>query len=233
MSRRFFRVLAILAAFLASTVAMPFLLRTPPGSQSWAIAIAQAYALPTTALIISLLFRQLATHDPSQTKQSRCGSSDALILNAGIAFVVGLHLILLATLLGGAEWAARAPSLLVGVFLILVGNVLPRLRRNLLLGVRTPWSLSDERAWTRTHWASGYALFTFGLIVLAVALLAPRWVGRVVSLGAFLLAAALVLASYWYRSSMPRSAETPKPEEANPGPGPTPGADKGEEPGAR
>lgn len=39
----------------------------------------------------------------------------------------------------------------MAVFIALLGNVMGKVRRNFWLGVRTPWTLANERVWYATH----------------------------------------------------------------------------------
>jgi uncharacterized membrane protein len=48
-----------------------------------------------------------------------------------------------------------------------LGNLMGRLRYNWFVGIRTPWSLSSEEAWRRTHRASGRIWVLGGLLGLA------------------------------------------------------------------
>jgi uncharacterized membrane protein len=63
----------------------------------------------------------------------------------------------------------------VGVLLLVLGNVLPRVRSNWWMGVRTPWTLSSERVWRSTHRLAGRTFVLGGLIVLAGLLLPAAW----------------------------------------------------------
>ena len=49
------------------------------------------------------------------------------------------------------------------VFLILIGNVMGKVRRNFWFGVRTPWTLADERVWNATHRLAGWTFVLGGL----------------------------------------------------------------------
>jgi uncharacterized membrane protein len=50
------------------------------------------------------------------------------------------------------------------LFFMVIGNFLGKVRRNFYIGVRTPWTLVDERVWYATHrftaklWTAGSAL---------------------------------------------------------------------------
>jgi uncharacterized membrane protein len=39
----------------------------------------------------------------------------------------------------------------VALFMAVLGNVMGKVRRNFWLGVRTPWTLANERVWYATH----------------------------------------------------------------------------------
>ncbi len=58
----------------------------------------------------------------------------------------------------------------VGVLFVVVGNVLTTVRSTFLFGVRTPWTLSSDRSWDRTHRLVGRLLVLTGLAMVAIAL---------------------------------------------------------------
>jgi uncharacterized membrane protein len=62
------------------------------------------------------------------------------------------------------------------LLLILLGNLLPRARPNWFVGIRTPWTLSNDRVWERTHRVGGYAIAAAGVVMLATLFLAPTYV---------------------------------------------------------
>jgi uncharacterized membrane protein len=61
----------------------------------------------------------------------------------------------------------------VGLLFIIIGNYMPKMRKNWLMGIRTPWTLSDERVWDRTHRFAGPLFMLAGAITVAGALFAP------------------------------------------------------------
>jgi uncharacterized membrane protein len=66
---------------------------------------------------------------------------------------------------------ARLMPALVGVMLVVVGNVLPQARPNWFFGIRTPWTLSNDRVWERTHRVGGYLMVAAGIVGIASAAL--------------------------------------------------------------
>lgn len=47
---------------------------------------------------------------------------------------------------------------------IVIGNILPKLKQNGLIGIRTPWTLASENNWYKTHRMGGKIAFITGII---------------------------------------------------------------------
>jgi uncharacterized membrane protein len=67
----------------------------------------------------------------------------------------------------------RFTPFMVGALLILLGNVMPRARPNWMFGIRTPWTLSNDRVWERTHRLGGVLFVIAGAALVLAALLFP------------------------------------------------------------
>ena len=64
----------------------------------------------------------------------------------------------------------RIASLLLGVLLIILGNVMPKARKNGLFGVRTSWSMSNDEVWRKSQRFGGFASVVAGALLLAAAI---------------------------------------------------------------
>jgi hypothetical protein len=61
------------------------------------------------------------------------------------------------------------------------GNVMLRARSNFMFGIRTPWTLSNDDVWARTHRFAGYTMTSAGLVmILSAAFVPPDILGAVV-----------------------------------------------------
>lgn len=58
-----------------------------------------------------------------------------------------------------------------GILFIVLGNYLPKTRQNWFLGIRTPWTLSSEYTWEKTHRLAGRLFFIVGFACLISAFL--------------------------------------------------------------
>lgn len=53
---------------------------------------------------------------------------------------------------------------IVGVLFVVLGNYMSRIKQNWFAGIKTPWTLSNEKVWEKTHRFGGRAFVIAGLI---------------------------------------------------------------------
>jgi uncharacterized membrane protein len=93
-------------------------------------------------------------------------------------------------------WAALGHPINVGRAIVggvcllfaTLGNLMGKVRRNFYVGIRTPWSLANERVWNATHRVAAKTFVLGGLLGFAVTL-----AGRGVPLVTFALAASALI----------------------------------------
>jgi uncharacterized membrane protein len=68
----------------------------------------------------------------------------------------------------------RLVFVLVGAMIAIAGGQLGRLRSNFMIGIRTPWTLADDRVWDRTHRLARWPAMLAGLAIVLAALAAPE-----------------------------------------------------------
>ncbi|HMA53378.1 MAG TPA: SdpI family protein, partial [Acidobacteriota bacterium] len=178
---------------------------------------ATSFTIPLAALIIVLIFKSLAKRDPLRKNYERFRRTYEVSLDLAILLALGTHLLLLSLMLVlqtrfppvRFHWITYVPTTLLGVVLLVLGNILPRLRPNSAMGVRTRWALADETVWTKTHRAAGYVLVVFGLALIAWTFIDFQDIWWVLGPGAIVTAAGLPLYSYlsWRRSVRNAAAE--------------------------
>lgn len=78
----------------------------------------------------------------------------------------------------------------VGVLMIILGNYFGKLKRNYFIGIRTPWTLSSENVWNKTH-RLGSRLF----IAWGIALILAPWLKAQVAM--FILFGGLIVMLIW------------------------------------
>lgn len=96
----------------------------------------------------------------------------------------------------------------VGIGLMLLGNYLPKVKRNYSFGCKTPWALDNDQNWRLTHRFGGVAMVLAGLVTVVSGLFSRQMGGAAVVL---LLAAVIgsSLATYAYSYLVFRNGNKP------------------------
>lgn len=56
--------------------------------------------------------------------------------------------------------------ILVGGMMIFLGSCMGKIKNNYFFGIKTPWTLSSENVWDKTHKFGGYVFIIFGLLII-------------------------------------------------------------------
>lgn len=129
---------------------------------------------PAVAAALTVMFALLPKIMPRKGDLSRSRLPYAIASTGTVAMLFVLHVLLIAYALGAPVNVSGAGVAASGALIAVIGNYLPKTRYNYLLGVRSPWTLADERVWDRTHKFTGGWLVAAGLLALAIGLLAPN-----------------------------------------------------------
>lgn len=202
-------VIAIAIGYLASLVTFSRIPGFAPGGDPFSARVEIAVVLPTAALVIYAVVRRVWARDPVRDAEGAFEPTYGAIVFAVVVFLIAIHLMLVVTLTGLVTergWAARATVVLFGLLMVRIGDLLPRTRPNLALGIRTPGTLGNRCLWVQTHRMAGYVTVGLGIVfVLAGAFLSNPLFERVMG-SAMLAALALFVVSYGLYSSWLRSA---------------------------
>jgi uncharacterized membrane protein len=139
---------------------------TPNG---WASPAAAVFLMPGLAAAMWGLFKLLPRIDPRGDNLVRSAQAVAAI---GIALNLLLAAIQGVIVAGALGWQAPAGGfglVLVGGLFVVIGNVMGKLRPNYTVGIRTPWTLANERVWDQTHRFGGKVFVAGGLLLCALA----------------------------------------------------------------
>lgn len=203
-SRWFGLVIAALAVALSiwaypslpPTVATHWNLRgTPDGFSSRFVAVAIG---PLLIAGITLLFNVLPKLDPRRENYLSFVSTYWLFANAIVVFMLIVHAVVIAAGLGYSVRIDRLMPLFVGLLFVVIGNYLTRVEPNWFVGIRTPWTLSSDRVWRKTHRTGGWLMVLGGLALamgafLPRAALLPLLIGTVVVVAVFPIVQSYIL----------------------------------------
>lgn len=115
---------------------------------------------------LTILFQALPALDPRRENYAKFSGTYWVIANAVMLFIGVVHVMLLINGLGHPIAMTHVIPLGLGILFIALGNVLPRVEPNWFVGIRTPWTLSSDTVWRKTHRTGGWVFFLAGCAVL-------------------------------------------------------------------
>lgn len=85
-----------------------------------------------------------------------------------IAFLVYFIYIYILTLVWNLGWKFNFSQMIIpaiGILMFIVGVLTSKAKRNFFIGIRTPWTLSSDEVWDRTHRLGGKLFKIAGIII--------------------------------------------------------------------
>ena len=153
--------------------------------------------------LFALFFDIMPYLDPRQKNyQKFIGFYDSFCVGMQLFLAVVTGIILRESFFPGQLHTVKIIFFMLALMFILIGNYLPKVQSNFYMGIKTPWTLSSDEVWRKTHRLGGRLYAGCGFLILLSALLLPDSVTGVV-LFVLVLGSSLIvtLASWlWWRN---------------------------------
>lgn len=152
---------------------------------------------PGIAVGLYLLFLALPWLEPRKLHFIKSWGFYSIIKN----FMMGFFLMMF----GITTWAGLSDGpvpigtvipLAIGLLFIVIGNYMPQIKSNFLMGIRTPWTLSSDTVWRKTHLLGGYVFVIAGIAFIIGTLLPAPWNLYILLTVTLFTVAILVIYSY-------------------------------------
>ena len=133
---------------------------------------------PLSAVITAVVFTLLARRERKNEEKS----NEKILLYAGICILSAFTLLAFFFMIRALKYdpeaapgfsyndISRFTCVVIGVMLIVLGNIMPKARRNSVIGLRTSWSMANDTVWQKSQRFAGIASVITGLIVLILSL---------------------------------------------------------------
>ena len=110
------------------------------------------FLMPLITLGMLALFLIIPNIDPLKANIVQFRESFNLFIVLIVAFMLFTHGLTLVWSLGFTNFKMSAAMLpFIGVLFIAIGLMLRKAKRNFFIGIRTPWTLSSDFVWDKTH----------------------------------------------------------------------------------
>ena len=178
--RKWIPLLLVVAAVAASILYYPRLPETM--TTHWSLSgepngfssrLVGAWIFPMIMAVLWLILRAIPHIDPRKANYEKfSGMYDALVILI-LTFMLGMHIVLLLAATGVPIRMDRIVMPGVGVFIAIMGILIPKAHPNWFVGIRTPWTLTSDLSWERTHRIGGALFVMLGVLMVASSFLAP------------------------------------------------------------
>lgn len=120
---------------------------------------------PGLIIAIYFLFSFIPNFDPKKERYAEFANVYLMMRNAILSVFV---IIFGATTLFNLGYPLNISAIVgvsIGVLFLIIGNYFGKIKLNYFVGFRTPWTLSSENVWNKTHRVGGKAFIILGLII--------------------------------------------------------------------
>jgi uncharacterized membrane protein len=131
--------------------------------------------LPITVAVLYPLFRFLPSIDPGKRHYENFATAYGVFRIAFSLFMAGMYATTIVAAFGRHVDVTMIVCLMAGALLAVLGNLMGKIRPNWFIGVRTPWTLSSQASWNKTHHLAGWLFMLMGLAVAAAGVVQTGW----------------------------------------------------------
>lgn len=143
--------------------------------------------LPVMNVVMYFILRYLPQIDPRKKNYAVFGSSYQNIRLLIHLFFVGVHIFITQTTMTGGPLQLNAFFAGILLFFALLGNYMRTVRSNFFVGIRTPWTLSNDQVWRKTHELGGKIWFYTGILLAVVVYVLPKEAAAIVMFGGIMV----------------------------------------------
>lgn len=163
-------------------------------ADGWMPKLFNTILFPCIITACYLLFLIMPYFDPRKERYPEFRGVYNIFKTAMILVFFIVYLASLLANLGLPINIGKIVSLVIGLMMIVLGNYMSKIKFNWFMGIRTPWTMSSEVVWNKTHRIGGWFFIIFGLCIIIAPYL-PTFYGTIIFLGGVILA---TVGSYIY-----------------------------------
>ncbi|HAH04808.1 MAG: hypothetical protein UV78_C0043G0015 [Parcubacteria group bacterium GW2011_GWA2_43_17] len=125
-----------------------------------------AFILPIVVTAMYLLFLFIPLIDPKKEKYQQFQNVYHIFRYILILIMWVIYLIASFNGLGYNIRVEIWIPLTIGLLFIILGNYMGKIKPNWFMGIRTPWTLSNDEVWNKTHRLGGKLFMLMGLLLM-------------------------------------------------------------------
>lgn len=153
------------------------------------------FLMPLISAGLSLLLVLVPKIDPLKTNIEKFKKQYYIFVILILLFMLYIYLLTILWNLGIEFDLIRLLTPAYGILFYYCGVLIEKAKRNWFIGIRTPWTLSNEKVWDKTHLLGG-RLFKIAGIIAIIGVFFPSYAIFLIIVPAILIALITVIYSY-------------------------------------
>jgi uncharacterized membrane protein len=141
----------------------------------WSGPAFAAFFFPLLLVIIYFLLLFIPLIDPKKERYAEFAKTYNIFRNLIILMLAVIYFIASLKNLGYGFDIKTWVAAIVGLLFIILGNYLGKIKPNWFVGIRTPWTLSSETVWNKTHRFGGKVFVVCGFLLILTGFLPAAW----------------------------------------------------------
>lgn len=134
------------------------------------------FLMPLVMVGVLLLFWLIPRIDPLRENIASFRPYYEVFVVLLMGFFLYVHALTLLANLGGSFNLSLFVLPGIGALFFFIGLLMPRMKRNFFMGIRNPWTLSDDVVWRRSHVLGGRLFMASGVLAVIGTFLPARYV---------------------------------------------------------
>lgn len=131
---------------------------------SWMLKNRAVWLFPTITLGLAWLFKYLPKIDPKKAKYAQFKRAWEIFQIVFLLFFAYIYFVTLYASLHSGVNVGKWILMGVGILFVVIGNYMSKIKQNFFVGIKTPWTLSSEDVWNKTHRLGSWCFVICGLL---------------------------------------------------------------------
>lgn len=154
-----------------------------------------------TLLVLDLNMPKVAKLSEDNPKVRTMRSMNRLII--AVFIILGAYYLVSPSITIATEVSDKFLIVGIAVFIMIFGNISPKIPFNRYMGLRLPWTIRDEDTWKIAHRITGYLAFPVGiLMIISSSFFKPQYVAGVGIISWILIPSLYSLLFYYKKYKM-------------------------------
>lgn len=150
----------------------------------------ESFIFPVATVVLGGFFLLVDKLVPRSKNEKERKMEDVVIYISGVLttlYFVGMNIFFMGKGIAyGHSGTASVPgidmvqtnsvcTILIGAVLIILGNYMPKARVNALYGLRTKWSIANDRVWQKSQRFGGFSSVICGIVLILLGVFVRKW----------------------------------------------------------